>query len=297
MQNDSQTLPDEVGPPAPATQDSGIGRRLVLQGALGAGTLLGLSRFTRARAAPGSLVIGVLLPRTGYLAGAGNTCFAGVRLAQQVLSPLGMPKFVVLEGDTGESPESALSAATSLIDQGAHILIGCYDSGQTVAVAALAERRRVPMIVNIGAAPSLTQQGYRYIFRNFPDAHRIVADSYALQKLLFQKTGFTPRKVVVLFINNGRGIEAIENMLPEVHMDYAMAPSIAYDPQALDLSKEVSAARDSGADALWTVSRADDAIRIGRELVKQNWTPAVLMSSNAGLHEPAYRDALGKYAE
>ncbi len=269
----------------------------MLRGALAAGAILALSRWTATRAASRALHIGVLLPRSGYLAAAGEGCFEGARLAQQLLPQLGLSPFVIIEGDTGESPASAEIAAARVIEQGAHVVIGCYDSGQTVAVAALAERRRVPMIVNIGAAPSITEQGYHYVFRNFPAAQKIVADSYSLQRELFQKTGFTPRKVVVLYINNGRGIEAIQNMLPEMHMPYEMAPSIAYDPKAVDLSKEVAAARASGADALWTVSRSEDAIRIGHELVKQDWTPSVLMSSNAGLHEPSYRDALGPYAD
>ncbi len=269
----------------------------MLQGIAGLGSLLSSTHILAARAADETLVVGVLLPRTGYLAGSGDSCFEGVRLAQRLLPRLGLPKFAIVEADTGETPESAVMAAQLAIDRGAHVLIGCYDSGQTVVVAALAERRRVPMIVNVAAAPSITQQGYRYIFRNFPEAHRIVADSYALQKQLFEKTKFTPRKVVVLHINNGRGIEAIQEMWSEMHMPYEMAAPIAYDPKAADLSKEVAAARASDADALWTVSRADDAIRIARELIEQDWTPSILMSSNAGLHDPAYRDALGLYAD
>ncbi|HEY0746024.1 MAG TPA: ABC transporter substrate-binding protein [Steroidobacteraceae bacterium] len=247
--------------------------------------------------ASANLNIGILLPRSGYLAGAGNTCFQGARLALGLLLHPGSPRFNLMEADTGETAESAMAAARRTIAAGAHILIGCYDSAQTVAVAALCEERCIPLVINIAAAPSITQQGYRYVFRNFPDARRIVVDSYDLQRQLFTATGYKPRKLALLYINNGRGIETITELWPEMHMPYEIAAAIGYDPKAEDLSKEVAAARASGADLLWTVSRPDDAIRITRELVKQTWTPAAIMSSNAGLHEPGYRLSLGKYAD
>ena len=271
-------------------------RRRVLRGAasLAIAALSGAQARDRGNAAP--LALGVLLPRSGYLTSAGDSCLRGVKLAQHLARQLALPSFKIVQGDTGETLESAIAAAEQLIERGVAMLIGCYDSGQTVEVAKIAERHRVPLIINIAAAPSITAQGYRYVFRNFPDANRIVADSYSLQKQLFARTGYAPRRAVVLHINNGRGIEAIQSMFPQMDMPYDMAPPIAYDPKITDFSRIVATARATGADLLWTVSRMDDAIAITRELVRQDWTPAALMSSNAGLHEPQYVRALGPNA-
>ncbi|HVN42690.1 MAG TPA: ABC transporter substrate-binding protein [Steroidobacteraceae bacterium] len=249
----------------------------------------------RARLAP--LKLGLAVPRSGYLAALGEGCTRGARLGLKLTAELGLPRIELLEGDTGESADSAVAAARALALQGAQLLVGCYDSAQTVAVAEVAEQLRVPFLINVGAAPTITQQGYRFVFRNFPDALRIVRDSYALQKQLFALTGYTPRSVALLYINNGRGIELIDSEWMRAHMPYERAASISYDPRSPDLSAEVAAARASGADAIWTVSRMDDAIRITRELVRMDWTPGILMSSNASLHESAYRSALGVYAE
>lgn len=272
-------------------------RRRLLTGTVGAATIAALSgcaRLTR-RSAP--LTIGVLLPRSGYLGQSGDACYEGMLLAHDLLGQMGLPPFRTLEGDTGESLDTAVKAAEHMIEDGAQLLIGCFDSGQTVEVAAVAERRRVPMVINIAAAPSISEQGYRYVFRNFPDAMRIVSDSYDLQKQLFRKTGSAPRRVVVMHINNGRGIEAIQQLFASMAMPYEMAPPIPYDPRELDLSAAVAAARSSGADALWTVSRTDDAIRITRELIRQQWSPKIIMSSNAGLHDAPYRNALKEFAD
>ena len=256
---------------------------------------LSRAQATGLRSAP-PLPLGVLLPRSGYLTSAGDACLRGVSLAQHLAGQLALPPFTLVQGDTGETLESAIAAAEQLIERGVAMLIGCYDSGQTVEVAKIAERRRVPLVINIAAAPSISAQGYRFVFRNFPDANRIVADSYSLQKQLFARTRYVPIRVVVMHINNGRGIEEIQNMFPQMNMPYEMAPPIPYDPKLTDFSRIVAAARATGADLLWTVSRMADAIAITRELVRQDWTPAALMSSNAGLYEPQYVRGLGPNA-
>ena len=157
-------------------------RRRLLTGTVGAATIAALSgcaRLTR-RSAP--LTIGVLLPRSGYLGQSGDACYEGMLLAHDLLGQMGLPPFRTLEGDTGESLDTAVKAAEHMIEDGAQLLIGCFDSGQTVEVAAVAERRRVPMVINIAAAPSISEQGYRYVFRNFPDALRIVSEGVNLLK-------------------------------------------------------------------------------------------------------------------
>ena len=48
------------------------------------------------------------------------------------------------------------------------MLVGAFDSGPPPAIAQVAEQRGVPFIVNIAAAPQITEQGYKFVFRNFP---------------------------------------------------------------------------------------------------------------------------------
>lgn len=272
----------------------GVRRRTLIQSLAAAGACAALPR---ARAAAETLRIGVLLPRSGYLRGAGDACFEGAELARQLLPQLGYPRFELVAADSGEDPGSAARAAQELMRERIQLLVGCFDSSQTVEVAKIAEAQPLPLVINIAAAPSITQQGYRFVFRNFPDAQRIVTDSYRLQKELFRITGFTPHAVAVLYIENGRGIELIRDLFPQMGMPYELAGSIAYDPRAEDLSRPVAEAAAGGADALWLVSRMGDAIRITRELIRQDWNVRLLMSSNANFHDPVYREALGVNAD
>jgi len=277
--------------PAPHMQ-----RRTLLKSLAAASACAALPGLGRA-AGRQALRIGVLLPRSGYLRAAGDACFQGAELARQLLPHLGYAPFELVAGDTGEDAGSAVRAARELLQQGVQLLVGCFDSSQTVEVAKLAEAQPLPLLINIAAAPSITQQGYRFVFRNFPDAQRIVTDSYRLQKELFRLTGFTPRALALLYIENGRGIELIHDLFAPMAMPYELAVSLPYDPRAQDLSKQVAQAAASGADALWLVSRMGDAIRITRELIRQDWSPGLLMSSNANFHDAAYREALGVNAD
>ena len=52
-----------------------------------------------------------------------------------------------------------------------------FDSAHTMAVAQVCEQRGVPLIINIAAAPNITEQGFHTVFRNFPTAARLTTDS------------------------------------------------------------------------------------------------------------------------
>ena len=132
-----------------------IGRRTVIAGMGAAGLVAGAGRFSIARAAGGSLKVGVLLPRSGYQAGIGQDCQRGVEVAADLLKGLGMPDLEIMDGDTESNVQTARSQAEKLIGEGANVLVGAFDSGQTSAIAQVAEQKGVPLIINIAAAPPI----------------------------------------------------------------------------------------------------------------------------------------------
>jgi branched-chain amino acid transport system substrate-binding protein len=91
-----------------------------------------------------------------------------------------------------------------------------------------------------------------------------------------------------------KGIGAV---MPKFDMPYTIAEEISYDPQARDLSVEISKAKASGADALLMVSRLNDAILLTREMVKQRWSPMAVLSVGPGWYEDQYLKTLGKIGD
>ena len=274
-------------------------RRTVTAG-LAASALAGVSHFNIVRAQTGPLKVGVLLPRSGVQAGIGQDCQRGVDITNGILKTLGMPELQIMNADTETNVDVARSRAEKLISDGAQLLVGAFDSGQTTAIAQVAEQKGIPLVINIAAAPPITEQGYKFVFRNFPTAPMILGDAFANQKEIFAATGKEPKTVVFLHVNDTFGTamqKGIDGVMPRFNMPYKIVETISYDPAARDLSVEVAKAKATGADALMYVSRLNDAILMTRELVKQRWSPMAILSMGPGWYEDQYLKTLGKLGD
>src|SRR5437773_11150690 len=103
-----------------------------------------------------------------------------------------------MNADTETNVDTARTRAERLIQEGAHCLVGPFDSGVAAAIAQVAEQRGVPFVINIAAAPQITEQGYKYCFRNFPVGSELVKNGFALIADLFRSTNAKPNTVVFM---------------------------------------------------------------------------------------------------
>lgn len=279
---------------------SGVSRRAFTAG-MGAGAmLLAAPGIIRSARAAGALKTGVLLPRSGVQAGIGQQCQQAVEIAGSILKELGYPDLEIMNADTETNVQIARAQAEKLINDGAQILIGAFDSGQTTAIAQVAEQKGIPLVINIAAAPPITEQGYKFVFRNFPTAVRILTDAFKNQKAIFGQVGAAPKTVVFMHVNDTFGTamqKGITALMPKFDMPYTLVEQVAYDPKARDLSVEIAKAKATGAEGLLVVSRLNDAILLTRELVKQQWSPMSVLSMGPGWYEDQYLKTLGKMGD
>src|SRR5215469_12969244 len=279
-----------------------LSRRDLLASAVAGATSLAAPGIVRAQGAGGRapLKVGVLLPRSGFEASIGQDCQRGVELAPAILKSLGLPDLVIMNGDTESSVDVARERAEKLISDGAQFLVGAFDSGQTTAIAQVAEQKGIPLVINIAAAPDITEQGYKFVFRNFLTAQMILGSAFENQLELFNLIGAAPKSVVYMHVNDTFGTamsKGIGAVMPKFNMPYKIVDEIAYDPTARDLSVEVTKAKGAKADALLIVGRLNDAMLITRELVKQRWTPQAILSMGPGWYEDQYLKTLGKLSD
>lgn len=270
--------------------------------ASGAGAVIaGGAPFNIVRAQGNVLKIGSIHPRSGFQAQLGLACQRGIDIAPKVLKALGMHADVqVVSVDTESNVDTARSRAEKLVNDGANVLIGAFDSGQSAAIAQVAEQKGVPYIINVAAAPQITEQGYKFVFRNFPTAPMLVGGGLNLMKAVFEKSGIAPKTAVFMHANDTFGQSmagAIKAMSPRFDLPFQILETISYDPTAKDLSVEVAKAKATGADMVMPVTRLNDAILLIREMVKQRWEPKVIMSPGApGFYEGQFYRTLGKYS-
>jgi branched-chain amino acid transport system substrate-binding protein len=260
-----------------------------------------LSRVPIVRAAPSKLKVGVLLPRSGVQALIGQSCDRAAVIAPQVIKSLLGVDIEIMSADTESNAETARTRAERLIDEGANILVGAFDSGHTAAIAQVAEQRGIPHIVNIAAAPQITEQGYKFVFRNFPPAPELTKNGLALVSEVFKAAKVEPKTAVFMYVNDTFGqamSKGVSALLPALKLPFTLTETISYDAAAKDLSVEVAKAKATKSDFLLLVCRLNDAILLRREMVKQRWSPMGIVSPGSpGLYEEQYTKALGKHAE
>ncbi len=283
-------------------QQHRAGRRRVLKAAAATGALasLGFPAIVRGQS---TLNVGVLLPESGVQAFIGQSCRRGADIAPDVLAALGYKApLKIMNADTESNVEVARLRAEKLINEGANILVGPFDSGAAAAIAQVAEQKGVPFVINIAAAPQITEQGYKFVFRNFPTAPDLLRNGLGLIGDLFQATNTVPRTAVFMHVNDtfgqamAKGIGA--TMTRMTQLPFKIVETISYDPAARDLSVEIAKAKSTNADFLLLVSRLNDAILLRREMVKQRWNPMGIISPGSpGMYEEQYYKTLGKLSD
>jgi branched-chain amino acid transport system substrate-binding protein len=273
-------------------------RRNLLAGAAATAVTVAAPAIGRAQAGP--LKVGVILPRSGFEAGIGQDCQRAVDIAPAILKSLGLPELTIMNGDTESNVDTAREHAEKLVSDGAQLLIGSFDSGQTTAVAQVAEQKGIPLVINIGSAPEITEQGYKFVVRNFPTVPMLLNDELEEQKEVFEIAGVTPKTAVFMHVNDlfGTGMsKGIHALMPKYNVPYAIVDEISYDPAARDLSVEVTKAKAANAEILLVVGRLNDAMLLTREMVKQRWSPQAILSWGPGWYENQYTKTLGKLSD
>ena len=268
--------------------------------ALAATAALAAIPYVRAQAQ--KLRVGVVLPKSGVQGFIGQSCQKGADLAPGVIKEMVGVDIEIMSADNESNVDTSRTRTERLVQEGAHVLVGAFDSGQTAAMAQVAEQRGIPHVINVAAAPQITEQGYKFVFRNFQTAPDIVREGLALIGELFQATNTVPRTAVFMHVNDTFGqamAKGIGAFMPRLtQLPFKIVDTISYDVAAKDLAVEVSKAKASNADFLLLVCRLNDAILLRREMVKQRWNPMGIISPGSpGMYEEQYFKTLGKLSE
>jgi len=125
-------------------------------------------------AAAQDIRIGVLMPISGPGSYFGVMDKEGMELAlEQLKGGVNGHKLVVQYEDSACSPLQATNTAKRILDQfKPHIIIGEECSDASLAIAPILEQAKVPMLNAGSVTMKLTESGYKYVFRIFPNAEQ-----------------------------------------------------------------------------------------------------------------------------
>jgi branched-chain amino acid transport system substrate-binding protein len=221
---------------------------------------LSLLALCRPAAAAEEVKIGALLSVTGPAAFLGAPEARTLEmLADQANAAGGIAgrKVTLIVKDTGGSPEKAVSFARQLIDEEkVFAILGPSTSGESMAVKAIAEEARTPLI-SLAAAEVIVNPVAPHVFKTAQK------DSHAAA-LVFQdmkRRGIT--RIAVFSSNTGfgkAGKEQIARLAPEYGIQIVLDE--VYDKAATDLSAEATKLKGSNAQAVlnWSIEPAQSIL-------------------------------------
>jgi len=244
-----------------------------------------------------ALKIGVLLPTSGHQAALGQECKKGMEVAGPVMQELLGVECDFLFGDTESNVNAGRTKAEKLIQEGAHVIVGCYDSGVSSAVAQVCEQRKIPLVLIVSVVPQLTEQGYKYIFRNFPTGPMLIKNGLMLMKDLFEYSKIAPKKAAFIYVKEtyGETMKAgVDKILPSFNMPFEIVSTIGYDPKTTDLSTEVAKIKESGADFIIPATRLNDGMLLIKEVMKQKLNiMGIANLGGGGMYEKEFFNQMG----
>lgn len=279
-------------------------------GAAAGAATLGFPAVLRAQAK--TFKIGVVHPVTGPLAEPGQACRLGAQMATDAINAaggirsLGGARLELVLGDTQTKPDVGRTEAERVVNQGAQMLLGSFDSGSTAAMVPVAQQKRVPFLVDIAAADPITanvakavkegQQKVQYVYRNFPTGSTFGRRAVQYFTEIFKEAGVSPKRVVLMYCNDlfgqnsAKGFQAAH---AAAKPGWEIVDVIPWPEPPSDLSTEVSRAKAAKPDIIAPITRPASAQLLLPEIRKQRVeSMGVVSPGGPGLYEAGQIAAL-----
>ena len=261
-------------------------RRTFLKTTAGGAAVVGFPLPLRAQ--PKTFKIGAIHPVTGALAEPGQACRLGAQMAVGAVNAAGGIKakggikLELIVGDTQTKPENGRVEAERVVNQGAQMLLGSFDSGSTSAMVSVAQQKRVPFLIDIAAADPITanvaksvrdgEQKVQYVYRNFPTGSSFGRKAVQYFIEIFKEANVSPKRVVLMYCNDlfgqnqARGFQAAHKA---ANPPWEIVEVIPWPEPPSDLATEVSRAKAAKPDVIAPITRPASALLLLPEIAKQ----------------------------
>jgi branched-chain amino acid transport system substrate-binding protein len=166
---------------------------------------------------------------------------------------LGGKQVVLIVKDSGASAEKAVSFAKQLIEEDKVVaIIGPSTSGETMAIKALAEESKTPLL-SCAAAEVIVNPLAKFVYKT-PQK-----DSQAVIRIYQQMKKMGISKIAVFSSNTGfgkAGKDQLEKLAPEYGIQIVL--NEVYDSKATDLTAEVTKVKAANVQAIvnWSIEPA-----------------------------------------
>lgn len=258
-----------------------------------------------AQAADKVVKIGNILPLSGPSASVGQLGKDVREMAVEEINAaggiksLGGAKLEMIYVDSKSDPTVGVSEAERLINtEQVNILTGCWNSSVTYPTTAVAERYGIPFIVPVSVRDTITERGFKNIFRIAAKDSWWTRDQFVFLQSMEKEFNVKVKTLAFVYENGdwGTGMAEKWKQLAK-QFGYEVVLDEPYPSTTTDLTPVVNKIRRAKPDVLMLVSNAADAILLTNTLANFKVRPKAIISSGGGQADPSFLTAVGKNAQ
>lgn len=258
-----------------------------------------------AQAAPKTVKIGNIIPLSGPSASVGIQGKNAREMAVQQINAaggiksLGGAKLEMIYADSKSDPTAGVSAAEQMINSDkVSLLTGCWNSAVTYPTTQVAERYGVPFVVPVSVRDTITERGFKNVFRVAAKDSWWTRDQFAFLHDMEKESGVKMKTVAFVYENGdwGTGFAAGWKKLAEA-AGYKVVLDEPYPSTASDLTPVVLKIKRAKPDVLFLTSNASDAILLTNTIAEMKLHVKAIIGSGGGHADPTFLKAVGDNAE
>lgn len=241
-----------------------------------------------------TVVIGSAHPLSGNFADTGTRMNNAIELAamrkndEGGIESLDGAEVEVIEGDTEGEQELGSEVANNLIDDGAHVLTGCFNSPVTNAAATAAEGSQVPFVISVAVDDAILGESPRdYVYRPQPNATQMARDHVDTMPQVVRDLDMEVETAGLFYIDDDFGqsvSSALEDFLPEEGIEVVTSQAIDFGDTA---DTQVTNFRDNDPDIVISTTYSASTQELISAMDNQDYRPPLL----GGVANEAYNDA------
>lgn len=252
-----------------------------------------------------TIKVGCILPLSGSAATLGQECRNGFDLAIKEINDaggiknLGGAKIEVIYADCENDATVGMTEAERLItNEGVSILAGAYSSSVTLAIGDVSERYKVPLLVLLASANSVTESGFNYVYRINVGMGYVW--SYFEEYLQFcRDSGYELNNIAIVYESSELSVSNAE-----VWRDIAnnlglnIVVDEMYDAKTVtDMSSLVNKIKNNDVDILWSGSYLSDMLLLAQTMLSYDVSLDMWIGGGSGEQSTEFIATLGEASE
>ncbi len=241
--------------------------------------------------------VGIILPLTGAKATFGEIEKNSFLMALKEINASGGVRGteirLIFEDDAG-NVEAARVATEKLISKEKVLMLGGgYGSSETFVIAEIAQKHKMPLLINTASADRITEHRWNYVFRLNPPV-----SEYSGAAETFLTRVAMPKTVAILYENTLFGTSGSKTFEKTCEtLGFQIVVKEGYENGASDLKPLLNRVKTSQPDLIYMISYIHDASLIMRQAMELDINPKMFLGSAAGFTLPEFYQNAGRAAE